>query len=651
MISDNPYLRHAQTERSKINNLSPDISQSIFLDGILKNSVDFVLAEQLLDRELWKKFVEQYRLKSDSAKSEWRGEYWGKMMRGGAFVYSVTRNETLYSVLEDTVRDMLTAQDDNGRFSTYSEDAEFTKWDMWCRKYILLGFICFYPLCQDEALKVQIVKAMQRHADYVIERVGSASAGKMPITMTSVVQDNKPVHGAMNSMSILEPMVILYRMTKEKRYLDFASYIVNEGVGEYEDSIFELAYEDKISPYQYPHTKAYEMMSCFEGLLEYALETGNEKWKTAAIRFAYRFMETDITVMGSAGTAHEFLNHASVRQTVHEGIGQETCVSVTWMKLCARMLIVTGDPIFADCFEQSMYNAYLGAFNKERIDNHKAFPKGFFIEGIEIKPTVLPFDSYTPLLSGNRGRGIGGALLFYDGTYYGCCACIGAIGIGIAPYLAFMRQNNGFAAMLYSDGTYKTNTQNGTAVQFKVEGNYPFGDSVRIILSLEKSEEFTLSLRIPSWSVENSLIVNGEKISTDKGMTSITRIWNDGDTVELGFDMRVEALRPTVYHKDIIRSKIIWRTCEMVSEEDIPTPERFDYAAFRRGPLVLACEGTDKHVSIKGNKDTYVEAKAISYESSGLEVMLDNGLRLVDSASAGKEWNEASAFTVWMKNN
>ena len=89
----------------------------------------------------------------------------------------------------------------------------------------------------------------------------------------------------------------------------------------------------------------------------------------------------------------------------------------------------------------------------------------------------------------------------------------------------------------------------------------------------------------------------------------------------------------------------------MVSEEDIPTPERFDYAAFRRGPLVLACEGTDKSVSIKGNKDTYVEAKAISYESSGLEVMLDNGLRLIDSASAGKEWNEASAFTVWMKNN
>ena len=66
---------------------------------------------------------------------------------------------------------------------------------------------------------------------------------------------------------------------------------------------------------------------------------------------------------------------------------------------------------------------------------------------------------------------------------------------------------------------------------------------------------------------------------------------------------------------------------------------------------MLACEGTDMSVSIKGNKDTYVEAKAISYEISGLEVMLDNGLRLIDSASAGKEWNEASAFTVWIKNS
>ena len=392
-------------------------------------------------------------------------------------------------------------------------------------------------------------------------------------------------------------------------------------------------------------------MSCFEGLLEYALETGNEKWKTAAIRFAYRFMETDITVMGSAGTAHEFLNHASVRQTVHEGIGQETCVSVTWMKLCARMLIVTGDPIFADCFEQTLYNAYLGAFNKNRIENHKAFPKGFFIEGIKIKPTVLPFDSYTPLLGGNRGRGIGGGLLFADGTYYGCCACIGAIGIGMAPYLAFMRQNNGFAAMLYSDGMYKTETESGSLIQFKVKGNYPFGDSVRIILSLEKSEEFTLSLRIPSWSVENSLTVNGKKISVDRGITSITRIWKDGDTVELDFDMRVEALRPTVYHKDIIRSKIIWRTCEMISEEDIPTSERFDYAAFRRGPLVLACEGTDKLVSINGNEDIYVSCKLIEAENAGVTVRLDNGLCLLDSMSVGKEWNDDSAFTIWLKNS
>ena len=651
MISDNPYLRHVDEGRKKATVLTADRGQNIVIDGILKDAIDFVCVHQLMDKALWKKLVEQYRLKSDSAKSEWRGEYWGKMMRGAAFVYSVTRDERMYDVLEDTVRDLLSVQEDSGRFSTYSTDVEFTKWDMWCRKYILLGLICFYPLCRDVSLKEQMVWAMRRHADYILDRIGPESEGKMLITMTSVVADNKPIHGAMNSFSILEPMVLLYRMTKEQRYIDFASYIVNEGVSEYEDSIFELAYENKLPPYQYPHTKAYEMMSCFEGLLEYALETGNEKWKTAAIRFAYRFMETDITVMGSAGTAHEFLNHASVRQTVHHGIGQETCVSVTWMKLCARMLTVTGDPIFADCFEQSLYNAYLGAFNSKRADNHKNFPRGFFIEGLEIKPTVLPFDSYTPLLGGSRGRGIGGALLFSDGTYYGCCACIGSIGVGIAPYLAFMRQRNGFAAMLYSDGTYKTKTENGTAVQFKVEGNYPFGDSVRIILSLEKSEEFTLSLRIPSWSVENYLTVNGEKISTDKGMTSITRIWNDGDTVELGFDMRVEVLRPTVYHKDIIRSKIIWRTCEMVSEEDIPTPERFDYAAFRRGPLVFACEGTDKSVSIEGHEDTYVDANVIKCERAGLEVMLDNGLRLVDSANAGKEWNERSAFTVWIKNN
>ena len=69
----------------------------------------------------------------------WRGEYWGKMMRVACFVYSYSKDEKLYEILTDTVIDMLSAQEASGRISSYGVHHEFEAWDLWSRKYVLLG--------------------------------------------------------------------------------------------------------------------------------------------------------------------------------------------------------------------------------------------------------------------------------------------------------------------------------------------------------------------------------------------------------------------------------------------------------------------------------------------------------------------------------
>ncbi len=73
-------------------------------------------------------------------------------------------------------------------------------------------------------------------------------------------------------------------MTGLKKYLNFAEYIVDNG-GISEGNIFELAYEGKLYPYQYPVVKAYEMMSCFEGLLEYYRVTKTPKYLMKTLRY------------------------------------------------------------------------------------------------------------------------------------------------------------------------------------------------------------------------------------------------------------------------------------------------------------------------------------------------------------------------------
>lgn len=664
-LKDNPYFRHSQTQRAFALNLKPDLEQKIELQGMCREALNFVAREQLMDRALWAKFVEQYRLKSDTNKQEWRGEYWGKMMRGAAFVYSVTKDPDLYAVLEETVRDLLSAQDGDGAFSTYTPEVQFTKWDIWCRKYILLGLMCFRNICRDEALRREILFAAKGHADAILARVGNNAEGKMHIEQTSNTDYGQQVHGTMNSLSVLEPMVLLYRETKEQRYLDFATYLVEIGARAC-GNIFELAYVNRLAPYQYPYTKAYEMMSCFEGLMEYALTVGSEKWKKAAIQFAYRMMESDITVIGSAGTAHEFLNRASVHQVEPGGksVGQETCVSVTWMKLCARMLLLTGDPLFADCFEQTLYNAYLGTLNDQHVCKPEKIQTGFLLPGVDPVASFLPFDSYTPLQGGMRGIGIGGSLMFSDGTYYGCCACIGSVGIGIAPHLVILKSENGFAVQLYEPGDYHTKTPSGNTIQFQIRTDYPVGDTVRIQVDPEQKEQFILSLRIPSWSVENSLKVNGEPLDVTSGMTVIDRQWQAGDTVELRFDMRVEALRPTSFQKDFLRSRIIWKTCDMVPFVMEETPEHRHHAAFRRGPLILVRDDRlgnpdFERLPLQGVEDTYLPAQMEDASKLPFRALCcvtvfpedERPVRLIDCASAGRTWDSSSIFTVWMKTN
>ena len=69
-----------------------------FYNGVIDDSMKFVEKIQLLDVELWERFVQQFREDADFD-AGWRGEYWGKMMRGACFVYSYTKNEKLYKKL------------------------------------------------------------------------------------------------------------------------------------------------------------------------------------------------------------------------------------------------------------------------------------------------------------------------------------------------------------------------------------------------------------------------------------------------------------------------------------------------------------------------------------------------------------------------
>ena len=605
--------------------MSKNASVDTKFEGTLAEAVRFIERNQICEVGLWQKFAEVFKKQEDFANdvwhTSWRSEFWGKMMRGASMVIAYTKDENMYKILEASVRDMLSAQEPSGRISGYPAEREFERWDIWGRKYVMLGMMYFMEISKDEDLNKELIASMQRQADYIIERVGE---GKRDIRSCS-----KHWEG-LNSCSILEPMVRLYRLTGEKRYLDFAEYIISTGFIK-SANLIELAYADEIAPYEYPVVKAYEMMSCFEGLLQYYYVTGIEKYKTAVVNFGRKIVENEISIIGCSGCTHELFDHTAVKQTQtdYDGIVQETCVTVTWMKLASALLELTGDPVYADCIEQSFYNSYMGAMNTQRV------PK--LHEKIDVLPQVLPFDSYSPLTADVRGRQVGGFNTFEDKTFYGCCACIGAAGAGVISEIAVMNTTDGLVLNHYEKGSVSAKTPIGKELCMNISTAYPYDGRVEINISVESKEKMAIALRVPGWCSNAEVSVNGSTEQVESGYVKLDREWIDGDTVVLNMPMPITRILP---------------------QEDALNSDMF--AGYRRGPIVLAADkritDPDRILDIRCDGDNAVKGESaccheIPEAKMCMSVELTSGesVRLIDYASAGKTWTDESKCAAWLR--
>lgn len=595
---------------------------AIHFDGALMDGISQIRNAQLMDPALWKHFADQFRGTDDDDHC-WRGEFWGKLMRGGSLVYACTGDEALYNLLQSSVEDFLTTQDGDGRFSTYSVAEEFHGWDMWGRKYALLGLEYFLDVCADAELKPRVSRAMMSHADYILAHVGDG-AGKISINETT------EHWGGLNSSSILEPMVRLYNLTGEDRYLRFADYIVGQG-GCKDMNIFQMAYEGRLYPYEYTYTKAYEMMSCFEGLLEYYRVTGIEKWRVAVENFARLIAASDITIIGCT---HELFDHSAVRQldAEEDGVMQETCVSVTWMKLCYQLLRLTGDPFYAEHMEKALYNCVLGAINTEKVTRalnlilHLDVDTAAYTNGCG-----MPFDSYSPMLPGIRGRSVGGMQPLTGGGYYGCCAAIGAAGLGVFGISAVMKHTDGIAVNQYLNGTFRVDGD----VTLKVTTRYPSEGEISLRLELAEEKRFVLRLRIPGWSRNTTVCVNGEAVDRvfAGSCLRLDRVWRNGDEITLSLDMSITRILP---------------------EDFGVSSQEASYIAFRRGPLVLCRDArlgqnVDAAIMLE-DEDVFQPDENVPFNhltAWTLRTRQEN-VRLVDYASAGKTWTEESRIAAWI---
>lgn len=594
--------------RNKVNDLLQP-TQPAQIGGFVGEKLHLSYQNRILAQDV-DRLVDPFRKRIET--SCWQSEFWGKWFTSAVLAYRYQPTAELKEKLEGAVDGLIATQSPDGYIGNYTDDIHLKAWDIWGRKYCMLGLLAWYDLTGSKPA----LQAACKVADHLIRELADRN-------VLLVKQGN---HRGMAASSVLEPVCLLYSRTGDKRYLDFAEEIVRQWETADGPQLISKAGIDVSKRFPKPQgnwygweqgQKAYEMMSCYEGLLELYRLTGKEEYKKTVERTWQNIRDTEINIAGS-GTAVECWFGGSDLQTLATYKPQETCVTATWIKLNQQLLRLTGEAKYADAIEQTFYNALLGA----------------------MKPDGSDWVIYTPLagkrLEGSEQCGMG----------LNCCVASGPRGLFTLPLTSVMKERDGVRVNFFVEGSYSIQTPNGQPAEIVQQTDYPASGNITLKMSIPKTEKLTLRIRVPAWSKQTSLTINGQStVEVRPGQyAEIARSWNSGDIVSLTLDMRGRVIR--------------------MGE----LPENL---AIVRGPVVLARDArlggphVDETIRPVADKDGYLDLEPSTQHQKGIWMqfsalfMLEShkqgatinkpvSIPLCDYASAGNTNDYDSWFRVWL---
>ena len=553
--------------------------------------------------------VEPFRHKKE--KNQWQTEFWGKWMLGAVDMYRYTHSRELYDKMKASVDEIIATQQPDGYIGNYAPEHRLKEWDVWGRKYVVRGLLAWYDISGDK----DALKAARKETDCLIEELKEKNK--------KIVETGN--YRGMASASILNAVVKLYQATDDEKYLDYAKQIVDDIESPQGPQLIKkaLAGNPVAERFPYPASwysyenghKAYEMMSCYEGLIELGKELDDPLFLEAARKTADHILKEEINIAGS-GAAFECWYGGKALQTIPAYHTMETCVTFTWMQFCARLLRETANPLYAEEFERTMYNALMASMKDD---------------GTQIS-------KYSPL-EGRRQPGEKQC-----GMRINCCNANGPRGFALIPSVAYQSEEDHLFVNLYlpSKATIKLDNQNKVTLTSHTQ--YPLDGKVELKLEPQKSSIFALALRIPSWADDNYEVnVNGEqqKALCRGSYLTIKRTWKKGDLITIDFKPKARVI------------------------------EQNHAQAVTYGPLVFARDtrfhdgDVDECAIIQCDRQGYVnttpESASASFAWITLKVPMVLGtdleneenkavkiINFCDFASAGNDWRPEGRYRVWI---
>ena len=441
----------------------------------------------------------------------WFGEYPGKLLTAMALTYRMSMDADTLAAGNALVEELASVQGEDGYLGPHPKDRRFngpmhedlTKvfgwhgnvlWDVWGHYHVIYGLYQWYKVTGNrQALTIACHAADSVYTYFIKEGRPFASAGEPDKNLT-----------------IGHALLLLYRETGEKTYLETALAVVEEwktaGCGNWlEAALAGLDFYQMELP-------RWEALHAVMTLSELYRLTGDITYYRAFEAIWKSIRRTDrhndggfSTGEGAAGDPYQF---GAI----------ENCCTVAWMAMSSDYLKLSHDSKVADELELSFFNAALGSLMQDDYWFTYDVPMNGIREGS---------NTYLAWQTVEGGQGLS------------CCQANGNRGLSQVVEWAAFADATGLYLNFYGPCRLDAQTPSGAGITVQETTDYPVTGRITITLEPEKPEYFSLRLRIPFWSKNTQLSVNGElQNGVQKGSYyTISREWRSGDTLTLELDM------------------------------------------------------------------------------------------------------------------
>ncbi len=485
--------------------------------------------------------LENFRIAAGLAEGKHRGQIFNdsdvyKWLEAVGYELHIHPNSALQRQADETIDLVAAAQKHDGYLNTYYQIAEpGRRWtdldfghELYCAGHLFQAAAAYFRATGGS----QLLEAATRFADLICDTFGPERR-----------------RGTCGHPEVEMALIELYRLTGKAAYLDTARFFIDQrGKGTMRGLGWLGAeyHQDRVPVREATEVEGHAVRAMYlnVGVADLYLETGETTLWAALERQWQDMVGGKLFLTGGLGSRYEGEAFGASYELPSDQCYCETCAAIGGVMWNWRMLLITGEGRFADLIERTLYN---GALSGLALDGQHFF-------------------YMNPLLS--RGG-------YTRHRWYKVACCppnLMRLLASLGQYFA-TRDETGLQIHLYNNAAIRAELGLGRPVTLKMSTDYPWQGRVRLTVEETDASTWGLRLRVPEWSENITLTLNGQSIGTptlDSGYAVLERAWQAGDVVELALSIEpfvVEA-HPRV---DAVRGSL----------------------ALQRGPLVYCLEAAD----------------------------------------------------------